>query len=1047
MIIIVQEATQRRIKVDQTYRRCRADLHNGEVEFIRLRDSWFVERVTGAELHESHKIEPNSYLTFICNAEPVTLFFSFHEDGIDDVKHYERKKVRIGSQVDCDIYLQHHHIGVMEFDPESGILKTIVQGKALWYVNGKVLKDQLIGTGDLIECMQFRMVVTPDSLAVNQIGFMYCRLGMISFDTPLQIQPIYPPEPLPRSSPMSFAIEPLTIEIPVFEPHEIEKRSGIMWPSIMMSLASLANVSLSMYFAYEQGRELIRMSGMILMPICMLIVALVIYPLQAYKANRKEKRKEEERKEKHEERILGIYKEADEYQEKIHQVHRDEMDMGILIEEVIMGKREGLWRYEQLSLCTGIGLMEAIITKGDDDRRHITTNMFVNLTKETKLILNDEDVFISYMYFLCAFHHPDQLKVIVTADRTWLVEHMYIYDLPHVYEDGLYLIASDRNTWMDIYETCGALKNAVVFAQHAFDFINDMNVPIISIDERIAGNVYLNEQEVIPYQIKADRSALALKLKEYRNDDRCMYSTSFIPMFGVRKVEDLPLLARWNERDTGKGLPFVIGWGKEHQPITMDLHEKGMGPHILIAGMTGSGKSVLIGNMILSMALSYHPEMVQFAIIDFKGDALAGSLMILPHVISSLSNLKVKEMERALIGLKNECIRRQKLFSQAQERLKTSRMDISIYQNAMHNLKELPGLAHLFIIIDEFAELKLSYPEFMKELISLARVGRSLGIHLVLCTQRPSGIVDDQILSNMRCRICLKVASRSDSREILSTDDAYDIREPGEFILSCEGVMVRGMTPYPYDAYMKDVNVHRTVLCDEQFREMEVIEDKGDLRSEFDVLLEHIPAMDKGKPLWLKPLEDISFDAFNRAVVIDDVENGEYVPLDIFACHTGILYLDRDHWHEFIRAAINEHLFNHPDVSCILITEDQEFHDLQERIEVCSTGSFRDMWESMEGDAHIIVDDGLGFFKAIRDGSDAEMLMLQRGITWMIGSYRFTGVLSRIEPFLKTKVVIGKIDNQTAMDFFHKVVNMDNEEDELTIWKDRRLLKGRLSHE
>ena len=92
-------------------------------------------------------------------------------------------------------------------------------------------------------------------------------------------------------------------------------------------------------------------------------------------------------------------------------------------------------------------------------------------------------------------------------------------------------------------------------------------------------------------------------------------------------------------------------------------------------------------------------------------------------------------------------------------------------------------LPHLIIIVDEFAELKAEHPDFMKELISAARIGRSLGVHLILATQKPSGVVDDQIWSNSKFKLCLKVQNKEDSNEVIKTPLAAEIKEPGRAYL------------------------------------------------------------------------------------------------------------------------------------------------------------------------------------------------------------------------------------------------------------------------
>ena len=221
----------------------------------------------------------------------------------------------------------------------------------------------------------------------------------------------------------------------------------------------------------------------------------------------------------------------------------------------------------------------------------------------------------------------------------------------------------------------------------------------------------------------------------------------------------------------------------------MDLHEKFHGPHGLIAGMTGSGKSEFIVSYIVSMAINYHPYEVSFVLIDYKGGGLAGVFqnketgMKLPHLAGTITNLDTNEMNRSLASIQSELRKRQRMFNEARDRLNESSIDIYKYQGLYRKGKVEKPISHLFIISDEFAELKAQKPEFMEQLISTARIGRSLGVHLILATQKPSGVVDDQIWSNSKFRVCLKVQDKSDSNDMIKCPDAAAIKQAGRFYL------------------------------------------------------------------------------------------------------------------------------------------------------------------------------------------------------------------------------------------------------------------------
>lgn len=251
---------------------------------------------------------------------------------------------------------------------------------------------------------------------------------------------------------------------------------------------------------------------------------------------------------------------------------------------------------------------------------------------------------------------------------------------------------------------------------------------------------------------------------------------SLFELLHILAVEDVNLAQRWNAAKVYQSMAAPIGVAKSGM-ILLDLHDKAHGPHGLVAGTTGSGKSELLQTYILSMATLYHPYEVGFVIIDFKGGGMANQFKDLPHMMGRITNIDGKEINRSLRSIKAELNKRQRLFAEAG----VNHIDNYIIKVRKGEVK-IP-LPHLILIVDEFAELKAEQPDFMKELISAARIGRSLGVHLILATQKPSGQVDEQIWSNSRFKLCLKVQSPQDSNEVLKSPLAAEIKEPGRAYL------------------------------------------------------------------------------------------------------------------------------------------------------------------------------------------------------------------------------------------------------------------------
>lgn len=259
---------------------------------------------------------------------------------------------------------------------------------------------------------------------------------------------------------------------------------------------------------------------------------------------------------------------------------------------------------------------------------------------------------------------------------------------------------------------------------------------------------------------------------------------TFYAMMRCGRVDQLQVRNRWAISNPIKSLAAPIGVDKYGSPVLLDIHEKAHGPHGLIAGTTGSGKSEFIITYLLSLAAHYSPLEVNFILIDYKGGGMSETLRKLPHVVGTITNLGGRQgIHRAMVSIKSEVQRRQQVFSELQMKRGISSPNIYQYQ-AMYRKHEVSEpMSHLIIVSDEFAELKQQEQEFMDDLISISRIGRSLGIHLILATQKPSGVVNEQIVGNTRFRVCLKVQDRSDSMQMLGRPEASTLVNTGRFYL------------------------------------------------------------------------------------------------------------------------------------------------------------------------------------------------------------------------------------------------------------------------
>lgn len=272
------------------------------------------------------------------------------------------------------------------------------------------------------------------------------------------------------------------------------------------------------------------------------------------------------------------------------------------------------------------------------------------------------------------------------------------------------------------------------------------------------------------------RSMFSIRTVERAGSAPVPSGISFLGGYGVKTPEELNVLQRWRSAHPEKSLAAPIGLMSGGKQLVLDIHDKADGPHGLAAGTTGSGKSELLISWILSMAVNYSPYDINFVLIDFKGSGMADGVKKLPHVVGTLTNLD-SNVERVLMALDSENKRRERIFSE------NGVNHIDDYMLLYHSGRASIPLPHLIIVADEFAELKSTNPEAMKSMVSIARVGRSLGVNLLLATQTPAGNVDGQIMDNSHFRICLKMMNASNSRDMLGKPDASYITQPGRAYL------------------------------------------------------------------------------------------------------------------------------------------------------------------------------------------------------------------------------------------------------------------------
>lgn len=275
-------------------------------------------------------------------------------------------------------------------------------------------------------------------------------------------------------------------------------------------------------------------------------------------------------------------------------------------------------------------------------------------------------------------------------------------------------------------------------------------------------------------------------------------ATESLGWLDLMKIDGVGIEKFWATTDDGHIKPVPIGVAQDGTRVTLDINEaahNGMGPHGLCVGATGSGKSELLRTLALGMITSHPPDVLNLILVDFKGGATFLGLERARHIGAVITNLAaeahlVSRMNDALTGEMN---RRQQLLRAA-----GGCANLGEYQRARANNPNLAPLPALFILVDEFSELLSQHPEFAELFVAIGRLGRSLGIHLLLASQRLDEGRLRGLETHLSYRICLKTFSAAESRVVLGVPDAYHLPStPGAaYLKSAEGELVRFQTAF-----------------------------------------------------------------------------------------------------------------------------------------------------------------------------------------------------------------------------------------------------------
>ena len=364
---------------------------------------------------------------------------------------------------------------------------------------------------------------------------------------------------------------------------------------------------------------------------------------------------------------------------------------------------------------------------------------------------------------------PPTPHVLVIVDGARLPRHN-----PLVTEDGVLGV-----TVLDLPEQWGELDSTTTLrlaVDAARQGMPSAQVPFEILSLSRGGAKGLADQmSVIEAEAAARRLAPMFVSGEVEVRDALTTSTELVDLLGLGDVRDFDPATAWRPRLQRDRLRVPIGVGASGQVVALDIKEsaqQGMGPHGLVIGATGSGKSELLRTLVLALAMTHSSEQLNFVLVDFKGGATFAGMADLPHVSAVITNLgqELTLVERMQDALQGEMTRRQELLRSA-----GNFANVTDYEKARAGGADLEPLPALLIVADEFSELLSAKPEFADLFVAIGRLGRSLSMHLLLSSQRLEEGRLRGLESHLSYRIGLRTFSAGESRTVIGVPDAYEL--------------------------------------------------------------------------------------------------------------------------------------------------------------------------------------------------------------------------------------------------------------------------------
>lgn len=783
------------------------------------------------------------------------------------------------------------------------------------YVNGDRITRHTVVPGDVIYLGNVMLLMGKDSIFVpEQIAdtrlseISYCKTVIEEKEAGTAI--CLTPEPVQKLT--------MEIELPLAKgTQENLPAIFVLGPSITMGLSSTAMGLFSFWLAAERKQDLLSVVPTLLMSLSMAL-GTILWPLLSKRYERKQQRRKEEKRCY----VYSCY--LLEVKQRIQQAMQEETaylqhwypPVSKLCVDFLAQKPYRLrcvnhadWLHVVLgqgSCPAGIHLQFPYVSSMTQDVlldklhglqagqfRLENVPIVADLRECQSLCLEGEqsvciDTLLNILLQLVIQQPEKETRICIATDKA-LISREKLFCLPHLFVDRQRLLVWDETS----AGRCRRLLEAVVDDEGIKDVIvcilepcltDSLQLPAHEKIHQLRWSDTLNNAADLQLQINGrsvrwpqrhadftidtcterQRRAAFVQRSAYPKDSaRGKKMLSFLKLFHCHSVEELQIASRYQGSDAAKSLRVIIGQSADGGELYLDAHEHSHGPHGLLAGMTGSGKSECLLTYLLSLAVTFSCQDVSFLLIDFKGGTMANALAKLPHTAGIITNLDKGILMRCMCAIEGELTRRQQQLADTGERYGISSMDIDKYMQLRKQHPSLTAMPHLFLVADEFAELKQLFPAVLDHLRQCARIGRSLGIHLLLATQKPFGVVDEQIWSNARFRLCLKVADRNDSMDMLKKDSAVHLQHPGQLFLQVghDEVFVQGQSAWtqaPYDPCGKEASDLYLSYYDSDGNMQDLPMAGGTVaKTELEAVCDALCAIstERAAPLWMPPLK------------------------------------------------------------------------------------------------------------------------------------------------------------------------------------------------